>query len=309
MRADTSRHALEPFVLDTSNTVTVMLAIRSAQDDIVHRRLGLHDAVADDFRELCAAEARRLANKDELIPYEPGYKPDRHQLLFLDVQSEPALQDRLNSIAPGQVDLIEGDDTSLNDTLYYGIVFESNSQERATFFRHTTTMFEPQRKKMFLLFEDGQYNRTREPHLLFDRTIDCAAFNEVLFVDSPSQFERMFGYLDGIRARASAVLDDFIGAVPVSNEDEFRAATTGQIQMLRKLSKITGRPYVTTLSMEKVRSIIEMFKLEIEINVDGKLVFDQDPRRRWLILKLLDDDFLSSAMTNLRYEANSKISL
>ena len=36
------------------------------------------------------------------------------------------------------------------------------------------------------------------------------------------------------------------------------------------------------------------------------LVFDSSIYRRWNILKLLDDDFVESAMTGRKYEANSK---
>ena len=42
-------------------------------------------------------------------------------------------------------------------------------------------------------------------------------------------------------------------------------------------------------------------KLEIEIvKEDGRnlLKFDPDPRRRWILLKLLDDDYLNSDMTD-----------
>lgn len=37
-------------------------------------------------------------------------------------------------------------------------------------------------------------------------------------------------------------------------------------------------------------------------------MFDPAPDKRWLILKLLDDDYLESVMTELKYESNSKIS-
>ena len=40
-----------------------------------------------------------------------------------------------------------------------------------------------------------------------------------------------------------------------------------------------------------------------------KLLFEQSPQKRWLILKLLDDDFLASVMTNQKYEVNSKSAL
>jgi hypothetical protein len=41
----------------------------------------------------------------------------------------------------------------------------------------------------------------------------------------------------------------------------------------------------------------------------GKLLFEGSLARRWLILKLLDDDYLGSTMTHEKYEVNSKSAL
>ena len=41
-------------------------------------------------------------------------------------------------------------------------------------------------------------------------------------------------------------------------------------------------------------------------NGEEKLRFDNSRERRWLILKLLDDDYLGSVMTRQKYEVNSK---
>jgi hypothetical protein len=45
------------------------------------------------------------------------------------------------------------------------------------------------------------------------------------------------------------------------------------------------------------------------VKEDGRdhLKFDPDPSRRWILLKLLDDDYLNSNMTDNKYEANSKL--
>ena len=39
------------------------------------------------------------------------------------------------------------------------------------------------------------------------------------------------------------------------------------------------------------------------------LVFRPQVQQRWALLKLLDDDFLRSDLTNINYEANSKTEL
>ena len=79
--------------------------------------------------------------------------------------------------------------------------------------------------------------------------------------------------------------------------------------MLSKLASIAQKPYLQNLNIENVKQIIAEFELDIDtadVNGTESLVFDSHPQRRWEILKLLDDDFLSSTMTELKYEVNSK---
>jgi hypothetical protein len=62
--------------------------------------------------------------------------------------------------------------------------------------------------------------------------------------------------------------------------------------------------------MEAINCSIRENELPIvSVMEDGveKLVFDPEPSRRWILLKLLDDDYLTSVMTELKYEVNSKI--
>jgi SH3-like domain-containing protein len=62
--------------------------------------------------------------------------------------------------------------------------------------------------------------------------------------------------------------------------------------------------------MVDLRRAIDEHGLPVEVvqnNGQEMLVFDPDPSRRWILLKLLDDDYLNSVMTHLRYEVNSKI--
>jgi hypothetical protein len=75
-------------------------------------------------------------------------------------------------------------------------------------------------------------------------------------------------------------------------------------------SAIRGRDYLPSLTIDMLEPVIKEFTIDLEvIEEDGetRLVFRTDAAHRWLILKLLDDDFLRSAMTDHLYEANSKL--
>ena len=63
------------------------------------------------------------------------------------------------------------------------------------------------------------------------------------------------------------------------------------------------------MTMQDLRRTITECNLEVQIveeNGQEKLVFEANPNKRWLILKMLDDDFLGLIMTDQKYAVNSK---
>ena len=66
--------------------------------------------------------------------------------------------------------------------------------------------------------------------------------------------------------------------------------------------------YLQSITMDKIRTVINQFNLQVNIiEEDGqeKLLYDENDK--WAILKfLLDDAYLSSQLTGIDYEANSK---
>jgi len=81
------------------------------------------------------------------------------------------------------------------------------------------------------------------------------------------------------------------------------------MQMMSKLAEIARKPYLERVTMLDIRRAIEAFHLDVQIvneNGQEKLLFEANPNKRWLILKLLDDSYLGSIMTNEKYEVNSK---
>jgi hypothetical protein len=82
--------------------------------------------------------------------------------------------------------------------------------------------------------------------------------------------------------------------------------------MMSKLAQIARKPYLNRVTIQDIRRTIQEFHLDVRIvQEDGeeKILFEQNPNKRWLILKLLDDDFLGSIMTNQKYEVTSKSAL
>jgi hypothetical protein len=82
--------------------------------------------------------------------------------------------------------------------------------------------------------------------------------------------------------------------------------------MLSKLAQIAEKPYLSKITMTDIKRVITKFGIDVTIAKEAgveKLVFEGSPAKRWNILKLLDDDYLNSMMTRLKYASNSKIQI
>jgi hypothetical protein len=179
------------------------------------------------------------------------------------------------------------------------------------FFRHYSPKKELSQHAAFaLLLRRGNYNRVREKIFLFDGAVDCFSWDGALFIKNITQFQRIFDYFEELQRTARATIQAVHRQVPIHNLDDFEAACSGNSLMLTKLASIARKPYLSRVTFADVERTIQEFHLDIAVVREGdrsQLVFDSSRGRRWLILKLLDDDFLGSVMTREKYEVNSKV--
>lgn len=290
--------------------VNVVLGARpnpNEQDDL--RRLNISASLQAGFR---AIAGNALEDELRLIPYEPGYKPDSGEVCWVDLQQSPEIREIVQRVLNFQaLVLYEQDDDFIDSLVYYALFARVAAQRGTVFFRKTSEKLVLGRGAAFAaVFRRGHYDTMEETVFLFDRNIDCWSDGRYMFIANVGNFERMFHYVEQLQARAQQTVDAVLRRVPISNAEEFRAACTTQIRFMTKLAVIASKPYLAQIGMVDICRAIDEHGLPIEVvrnNGQEMLVFDPDPSRRWILLKLLDDDYLNSVMTHLRYEVNSKI--
>lgn len=169
--------------------------------------------------------------------------------------------------------------------------------------------------RLALIRRADRMDLVREPTLVIDQGVDAIVLaGVVLFVDR-GRFQRVFGFLEQIRTRAAATFDDVTSALAIDGLAELRSAATSQPAMLAKMASIERKrrrfpAYSQALTMSSLLAFVRAHpETGVELSgpaADARLVFRPDAAHRFKILKLLDDDFLQSQLTLLRYEANSK---
>jgi Kiwa KwaB-like protein len=292
-------------------TVGVLLASEPAQQ-VVLQRLNLRQELAAEF----VSTARDAVPADDIVlrQYDPGYKPDRNEICYVELENHDNLQELLRAISQvQQAEIFRERDEIVDHLRFYAIVVSPSARRHAVFLRTYSPKKELSRKAGFAaLFSHGQYDKVEDKIFLFDREVDCFSWGGYLFIYNVTAFHRIFKYFEELRAKADETVTTILQHIPISNADAFRAAGTGQMQMMAKLAQIAKKPYLNRVTMQDIRRTIDAFQLDVRIvREDGqeKLVFEANPQGRWVILKMLDDDYLGSVMTNQKYEVNSKSAL
>ena len=196
--------------------------------------------------------------------------------------------------------------------------FSTRDGSAATFYRVADPLLQFTKNKVYsLVRRDGQYDRLEPADVLLMRSeFDVVVIGGHAFFFLKPTFERAFGFLDELRATSAATFDSVTTGLRITGMAELRAACTRQPQMMAKMASIRRSmdedpAYAAAMTMPKLLAYIEDNPaVNIEIAGTGRnrsLVFNPAPATRFQIVKLLDDDYLRSVLTDREYEAGSKI--
>lgn len=158
-----------------------------------------------------------------------------------------------------------------------------------------------------ILMSQGQFDQVRAPMFLFDQYLDCVASGEWMFVLRQDGFQKIFRYYEMVKQAAAESLARIEATIPILNFAGFRQDCAGHLQKLAKLRNIARKPYLERITMSDIKRAIKHFNLPVAVKREhGKEYLVYDPADKWAILRLLDDDYLESIMTEQMYEVTGK---
>lgn len=299
-----------------ASSINVFLASATDDDPVPRFRvLQITQDLAEKFREVVQQVTIRLlkesATRDLVVyPYDGGSKPDPHEVEHLDLAAFAEVGDQIKPLAsPVSLDLFSPDEQKfIRGIRFYVMVVQPDKGSPVYFFRSYTPKRELSRSAWFgALYEDGQFDRVRNPVFLFDDSIDCFSRDHDMFILSKSGFQQAFRFYALVARAAKESLRRIQAVVPIINFDDFAASCEGHLQKQAKLRNIAAKDYIEKITIAEIKATIEHYQLNVETVIkDGKEHLIFDPADRWVILRLLDDDYLRSLMTGHDYEATGK---
>jgi Kiwa KwaB-like protein len=290
------------------------LASITNEDVPLLQRVQVSQSVQAEFKAIAAdmiaeIESNLGASEITLHKYNPLSKLDSHEVEYLNLAEHPALGGQVAvSRSPLDMDLFSANDQFIEGLRFYAIVLHPAGMEPVILFRTYSHSKELTRSsKLAVLFENGQYDKIEDPVFVFDHQIDCIATGDSLFIFRKHNFQQIFRFYEMVEAAAKVTLQAIKKHIPIENFETFEESCYKHKQKLAKLKNIANKPYLNSLTIKHLKKVIKHHRLPITTIGAGKkekIVFEASDK--WAILRLLDDDYLDSYMTGIKYEVNSK---
>jgi hypothetical protein len=311
-----SLERLSAFVANADTVNVLMAADEETGDGEISfevQRFDMSRSLAERFRDIDQSDVTDDVEENRLVPYTTGYKLDRQELFYVDLDEAEALAETLDFIeSVTEPEVFTKSEDFADRMALYSIVVEDADGAKAAFYRKHAPKNQLSRGVLAQLV-DQQHFQELEPRVyLFDEQIDFFSWDGHLFIEGAYNFRLIFDHFERVREEAEQNARQVTDVVPILNDDEFVEACKDQPQMVSKVARVAQKPYLEDVEMDDIRRTIDEFDLDInivEVNGEEELLFDPSVETRWIILKMLDDDYLGSVMTDRKYEANSKRSM
>jgi hypothetical protein len=279
-----------------------------------YHRVTATDSVLTEFRSavgtLLKSYKRNLDRGNFAIRgYDAIAKLDGHEVECVDLNDHPEIKEQIEGLATlSDLAAFSENADVMSSLRFYVIVLEPDHGTPVYCFRSCSPKIElGQSSKIAAFFSGNQFDTFTDSLFLFDRGIDCICHGNDVFVFNKGRFESIFQFFELVKLAASETLETIRTTIPIHNFDDLQSACLNHLQMLKKLKNIAAQPYLSRIRITDIRRVIEEMELDLRVEKhDRKLKIVFDPKNKWEILRLLDDDYLQSIMTGENYEVNSK---
>jgi hypothetical protein len=323
---DAAQAALQRiFALDLSTcNLTLCLASDQSGSDVPRvRRMHLTQHAADEFREALYRaledEKKALADQNlQLRAFEPDSPTSDGAVEYLPIASYESLTAQIapfaNFMDMAQLHADERD--FVHDLRFYVVVVQpppsAGFQQPIYYYRwysHTFLLKDSPHHAVFWRRQQDTYDVIEEQVFLFDRHVDCISYAGQMFVLQKYYFYTIFRMEEELKKTALKALDDLERMDFIHNFRQFKHDCLKHKHKYRLLSKIYFKPYFQQLTVDALEDVIDEYNQPVKVQLVGptrqkKLLYSSS--QPWAILHLLDDQYFTSPMTDIPYQARGK---
>jgi len=272
----------------------------------VPQRLGVTESLSGEFRRRAIARIEGEAST-RVVDYDPGHRPELGEIAAVALDDVPGLAVLCAEANADGLASFSGREEDRRRLILYGVALGRGDDTIVCFQQFTPRFTLKTDKLLYLIHRDGIYGELEEDGFAFDLDFDLFVSGGFAFAIKKDILERVLGYAEEVRAEARKIAQAIVTKLPMANSDDFVNACAKDLRFARKAAAIVGRSTFDILNLERVRDHATKHDVAFSLDDQSRIVFSNLPAERWLLLKLLDDDYLESSMTDSLYEVNSKL--
>ena len=189
------------------------------------------------------------------------------------------------------------------------ITSERTGDQVLAFQRFTGHQLSSDGEKLRLMKEEEQYSQFDKTVVTVRNRFDCIWYQNQIFVFRTKPFEDIFDFLEQYKQHANNVINGLEDAdLTIHNEDEFVDSIQGDRRALRKMHSVEQQGIYDTIDRGDVEDVIDEFDLGIEATTeDGQWgITVPDLRKKWDVIRLLNDDHVVSYLIDAQYQVYEK---
>ena len=174
-----------------------------------------------------------------------------------------------------------------------------------------------QKGKFACSFREGQFNKLDPQVITIDISYDAMFYlraveeertidqDPPIYIFNRSQFESFFGFVEVYKKEIESETEYITRKGVVNDIGQLVTFCEADGRKIKKLARLLKTRQLDTINPAKMRTIADYYHLDVQFDSGGKLIVEE--KNIWTILRILNDDYLKSEMTDFRYESRSKL--
>ncbi|WP_019879983.1 anti-phage protein KwaB [Succinispira mobilis] len=217
-----------------------------------------------------------------------------------------------NTIAQdGEQQIFSSNNDSLKDLFGYVIAVGTNQNKALLFKKHfTTSYFSPEK---FCIFEsDHRFTKLEKPMIRLDTNFEMLYVDGTIVIKKLDTLEKYAGFHDVIKREATVSVQAITEADIVDNAEVLRDMVD-EVSFARKLTKTAkGSPVLGKIPTPAIINFVKnhpKLKDKIKLTQDERKLHLDTKESKKQFLKMLNDDYLRSELTQAYYDSLAKDTL
>ncbi len=156
------------------------------------------------------------------------------------------------------------------------------------------------------VFSGNSFRRLESDVLTIDGHFDVFACDDTLIFENKQNFEKALMYDEIIHQVADETLHEIQNIDIVENFDELKSMLIDDYHSIRKLNKLRQKQYFREKTFADYYRIIQDYNVPVNVDITTQKFTVADKSQAKFLIKVLNDDYLKSELTEIKYAANSK---